>query len=69
MIKEKRAKAELEAMIEMELNDPRANVSVEPDPIGWDNNTTIHGDNSPSLVIKAKQIADRLCDQYDLKEE
>jgi hypothetical protein len=66
MVKQKKTKAELEALIEVELNEPRASVSVDSDPMGWNVTTTIRGDNSTSVILRAKQIADRLREKYDL---
>jgi len=56
-------------MILAELNDPLVRVSVGPDPMGWDVITTTYGGNGIGLTMKAKQIAERLRDQYDLKED
>jgi hypothetical protein len=68
-MKEQKTKGELESMILAELNDPRVRVSVGPDPMGWDVITTTYGGNGIGLTMKAKQIAERLRDQYDLKED
>ena len=65
----KEQKTKGDSMILAELNDPRVRVSVGPDPMGWDVITTTYGGNGIGLTTKAKQIAERLRDQYDLKED
>jgi hypothetical protein len=70
MSKEQKTARELEAMIEVEFNDPRLNVSVHPDPtLGWDADRTHWGSIETDAIKRLDQIAERLRAQYDLKED
>jgi hypothetical protein len=70
MSKEQKTARELEAMIEVELNDPRVTVVVRPDPkIRWMASASAWEGTDKEPIERIDQIAERLRAKYDLKED
>jgi hypothetical protein len=70
MSKERKTASELEDMIRAELNDPSVSVSVRPSKeVGWVTVTSTWFGAPIEPRRRMDQIAARLRDQYDLKED
>jgi hypothetical protein len=60
--------AELEAIIEAELNEPGVKVMVSSDPMGWHATPSVSYDwTNPGVIRRIDEIVERLRGQYDLK--